>query len=107
MFAINGINIKSISVSLFTVVQFRNKECEIDDETGICLSDVRCEWQNGHRTVPCAFGFGTCCLSKLNSCAFFIIYINMMSNWRPPSLSELIPMIFNTGLTHLGPEAFD
>ena len=25
-------------------------------------------------------------------------------NWRPPSLSELIPMIFNTELTHLGSE---
>ena len=25
--------------------------------------------------------------------------------WRPPSLSELTPMIFNTGLTHLGSEA--
>ena len=22
--------------------------------------------------------------------------------WRPPSLSELTPMIFNTGLSHLG-----
>ena len=31
---------------------------------------------------------------------FFNIYI-----WRPPSLSELTPMIFNTGLTHLGSEA--
>ena len=26
-------------------------------------------------------------------------------NWRPPSLSELTPMLFNTGLTHLGSEA--
>ena len=25
--------------------------------------------------------------------------------WRPLSLSELTPMIFNTGLTHLGSEA--
>ena len=25
--------------------------------------------------------------------------------WRPPSLSELTPMIFNTGLTHLGSES--
>ena len=25
--------------------------------------------------------------------------------WRPPSLSELISMVFNTGLTHLGSEA--
>ena len=26
--------------------------------------------------------------------------------WKPPSLSELTPMIFNTDLTHLGSEAF-
>ena len=26
-------------------------------------------------------------------------------NWRPPSLSGLTPMVFNTGLTHLGSEA--
>ena len=25
--------------------------------------------------------------------------------WRPPSLSELTPMILNMGLTHLGSEA--
>ena len=25
--------------------------------------------------------------------------------WRPPNLIELIPMIFNKGLTHLGLEA--
>ena len=25
--------------------------------------------------------------------------------WMPPSLSELTPMVFNTGLTHLGSEA--
>ena len=28
-----------------------------------------------------------------------------MKNWRPPRLSELTPMISNTGLTHLGSEA--
>ena len=27
------------------------------------------------------------------------------NNWRPPSLSELTPMLFNTGLSHLGSEA--
>ena len=31
----------------------------------------------------------------------FIQYLN----WRPPSLSELTPMVFNTGLTQLGSEA--
>ena len=27
--------------------------------------------------------------------------------WRPLSLSELVPMIFNMGLPHLGSEASD
>ena len=30
-----------------------------------------------------------------------------MITWRPPSLSELTPMIFNMRLTHLGSEASD
>ena len=29
----------------------------------------------------------------------------MIHRWRPPSLSELTQMIFNTVLTHLGSEA--
>ena len=29
------------------------------------------------------------------------------NNWRLPSLSELTPMVLNTGLTHLGSEAFN
>ena len=32
------------------------------------------------------------------------IFFSMIT-WRPPSLSELTPMIFNAGLTHLGSEA--
>ena len=28
-------------------------------------------------------------------------------NWRPPSLSELTPMIFNMGLAHLGSQVFN
>ena len=31
-------------------------------------------------------------------------YIKTTIKWRPPSLSELTPMIFNMGLTNLGPE---
>ena len=40
------------------------------------------------------------------------IYAQLSSNsivdniWRSPSLSELTPMVFNMGLTHLGLEAF-
>ena len=33
---------------------------------------------------------------------YFIEYIFV--KWRPPSLSELTLMLFNTGLTHLGSE---
>ena len=29
----------------------------------------------------------------------------IMIKWRPPSLSELTPMLFNTGLTHFSSEA--
>ena len=29
-------------------------------------------------------------------------YIDIFAIWRRPSLSELTPIIFNTGLTHLG-----
>ena len=31
--------------------------------------------------------------------------LNFLNNWRPTSLSELTPTIFNPGLTHLGWEA--
>ena len=31
--------------------------------------------------------------------------IEPVAKWRPPSLSKLTPMIFNTRLTHLGSEA--
>ena len=31
--------------------------------------------------------------------------IGYCDKWRPPSLSELTPMLFNTGLIHLGSEA--
>ena len=34
---------------------------------------------------------------------FYFIPFNYI--WRPPSLSELTPMIFDMGLTHLGSEA--
>ena len=40
---------------------------------------------------------------------YFILIFKKQNNkhekWRPPSLSELTPMVFNTGLTHLGSEA--
>ena len=44
---------------------------------------------------------------------FFVIYelfgeyFVSEVNWRPPSLSQLTPMIFDMGLTHLGSEAFN
>ena len=33
------------------------------------------------------------------------IYIKSVFNWRPPSLNELTPIIFDTEMTHLGSEA--
>ena len=33
-----------------------------------------------------------------------IKFENLMLNWRPPSVSELTPIIFNTELTYLGSE---
>ena len=32
-------------------------------------------------------------------------YLTGLYIWRPPSPSESTPMLFNTELTHLGPEA--
>ena len=32
--------------------------------------------------------------------------LSIFDNWRPPDLSELTPMISNTGLTHLRLKAF-
>ena len=35
---------------------------------------------------------------------FFTYCVCIAVKCRPPSLSELTPMVFNTGLTHLGSE---
>ena len=49
--------------------------------------------------------------SWIHYCNQFCIKIRAIQTWfteyiwRPPSLSELIQMISNTGLTHLGSEA--
>ena len=40
-------------------------------------------------------------LSLLFSQILSLFIITYIFNWKPPSLSELIPMIFNMGLTHL------
>ena len=34
-----------------------------------------------------------------------VCFVGRLYIWMPPSLSELTPMIFNMGLTHLGSEA--
>ena len=36
---------------------------------------------------------------------FLIDRLNLLYNWRPLSQSELTPMVFDTGITHLGSEA--
>ena len=33
------------------------------------------------------------------------MFMQMRANWRPPSLSELTPIISDMGLTHLGSDA--
>ena len=35
----------------------------------------------------------------------FLVAMSSFNKWRPPSLSELTPMIFNVVLTHYGSEA--
>ena len=35
-----------------------------------------------------------------------IVYIISKPIWRPPSLSELTPIIFDIKLNHLGPKVF-
>ena len=39
-------------------------------------------------------------IRKVELICYILIY--KMIIWRPPSLSELTPMLFNMGLTHLG-----
>ena len=39
--------------------------------------------------------------TRLSLKLMIILYIHI-TTWRPPSLSELTPMIFNMGLIHLG-----
>ena len=41
-------------------------------------------------------------LYRLRDVKLFEICMNKYNIWRPPRLSELTQMIFNTGLTHLG-----
>ena len=38
-------------------------------------------------------------------CKILICQFTSIKDWRHPSLSELPPMVFNMGLTHLGSEA--
>ena len=40
-----------------------------------------------------------------NGQSYLIFEVILKTKWRPPNLSELTPMIFNTGLTHLSLEA--
>ena len=43
--------------------------------------------------------------NSLKRLSIEIKLLNGKNIWWPPSLSELTPMVFNTGLTHLGSEA--
>ena len=44
-------------------------------------------------------------IKKSRICRFVISICNDKTIWNPPNLSELTPMIFNPGLTHLSSEA--
>ena len=52
-----------------------------------------------YKEDPCLF-----CLFK-QALEMRYILIAKQHIWRPPSISELTPMIFNTVLTHLGSKA--
>ena len=48
-------------------------------------------------------------IKSIYNSSIFNYYVNhylttIVDNWRSPTLSELTPMIFKTGLTHLGSE---
>ena len=45
---------------------------------------------------------------RLKNVCFYLLIFSLMKKliiWKPPSLGELTPIIFNKGLTHLGSEA--
>ena len=44
-------------------------------------------------------------LEKTNISLYFRLDPGTYQKWRPSSISELTPNIFNMGLTHLGSEA--
>jgi len=51
--------------SIFNVVTFENKECNIDglgSLLGTCYTAQECDELNGENYGPCASGFGICCL---------------------------------------------
>ena len=43
--------------------------------------------------------------TRIEVCLKFLIAFCLIDKWRPPRLSELTLLIFNTGLTHLSSEA--
>ena len=53
------------SVSLFTYIQFQNKECTVGTSNGVCFTPSECTENGGTNIGSCAFGYGVCCYCKL------------------------------------------
>jgi len=58
-------------LSLFSIVQFPNLECNTGDATtpyGTCLASSECSSKGGTSTGNCAAGFGVCCVVLVSTC---------------------------------------
>lgn len=61
---------KARSISLFSIVQFNNDECQAASSTttqGICYSSTDCTSRGGTKDGNCAAGFGQCCTFIVSS----------------------------------------
>jgi len=69
-------------LSLFSVVNFQNTECQptttdLKDVTGTCFSSTECTDKKGTASGKCASGFGVCCTFTLNKATGGTIDQNM------------------------------
>ena len=51
-------------MSLFTLINFANVECEAGGLQGLCQLEEECQESGGSNIGSCAQGFGVCCFSK-------------------------------------------
>ena len=68
----NILNLNNLEqLSLFSIVQFPNLECNTGDATtpyGTCLASSECSSKGGTSTGNCAAGFGVCCVVLVSTC---------------------------------------